>query len=119
MNHLHAIDYCIILIVLGITLYLGFRFSNRQTTTENYFLSKGNFPSWQESLGRCRLLLKDGEVVVDNFAVVNYRVRKTSYYRRTQALPNQMVADIIGYHSFRRENLWVSPRMDIHWQQVT
>lgn len=80
---------------------------------------KGNFPSWQESLGRCRLLLKAGEVVVDNFAVVNYRVLKTSYYRRTQALPNQMVADIIAYHSFRRENLWVFPRTDIHWQQVT
>jgi hypothetical protein len=34
-------------------------------------------------------------------------------------LPNQMVADILGYHSFRLENLRVSPRMDVHWQQVT
>lgn len=46
MDHLHFIDYFIILVVLGITLWLGFRFANRQKTTENYFLSKGNFPAW-------------------------------------------------------------------------
>ena len=57
MNHLHAIDYCIILIVLGITLYLGFRFANRQTTTENYFLSKGNFPSWALGLSLLSTLI--------------------------------------------------------------
>src|SRR6187431_782233 len=57
MNHLHAIDYCIILIVLGITLYLGFRFSNKQTTTENYFLSKGNFPSWALGLSLLSTLI--------------------------------------------------------------
>jgi formylmethanofuran dehydrogenase subunit A len=79
----------------------------------------GGFSSWQESSGRCRLLLKAGEMVVNNFAVVNNRVAKTTYYRRTHTLPNQMVADIIAYHSFRRENLWVSPRTDVHWQQVT
>ena len=57
MNHLHAIDYCIILIVLGITLYLGFRFANQQTTTENYFLSKGNFPSWALGLSLLSTLI--------------------------------------------------------------
>ena len=46
MNHLHFIDYFIILLVLSITLWLGFRFAKRQKTTENYFLSKGNFPAW-------------------------------------------------------------------------
>lgn len=57
MNHLQFIDYLIILLVLGITLYLGFRFANRQTTTENYFLSKGNFPSWALGLSLLSTLI--------------------------------------------------------------
>jgi solute:Na+ symporter, SSS family len=57
MNHLHFIDYIIILIVLGITLYLGFRFANKQTTTENYFLAKGNFPSWALGLSLLATLI--------------------------------------------------------------
>jgi SSS family solute:Na+ symporter len=57
MNQLQFIDYLIILIVLGITLYLGFRFANRQTTTENYFLSKGNFPSWALGLSLLSTLI--------------------------------------------------------------
>ena len=57
MNHLIAIDYCIILIVLGITLYLGFRFANKQNTTENFFLSKGNFPSWALGLSLLSTLI--------------------------------------------------------------
>src|SRR5204863_77531 len=57
MNHLHAIDYLIILVVLGITLYLGFRFSKKQNTTENYFLSKGNFPSWALGLSLLSTLI--------------------------------------------------------------
>ena len=57
MNHLHFIDYFIILLVLGITLYLGFRFSKKQNTTENYFLSKGNFPSWALGLSLLSTLI--------------------------------------------------------------
>lgn len=57
MNHLHAIDYAIILIVLGITLWLGFRFANRQKTTENFFLSKGNFPAWALGLSLLSTLI--------------------------------------------------------------
>ena len=57
MSHLHFIDYVIILIVLGVTLYLGFRFANRQKTTENYFLSKGNFPSWALGLSLLSTLI--------------------------------------------------------------
>jgi solute:Na+ symporter, SSS family len=57
MNHLHFIDYLIILVVLGITLYLGFRFANRQKTTENFFLSKGNFPSWALGLSLLSTLI--------------------------------------------------------------
>ncbi|MET0395172.1 MAG: sodium transporter, partial [Chitinophagaceae bacterium] len=57
MNHLHAIDYFIILVVFGITLYLGFRFSKRQGTTENFFLAKGNFPSWALGLSLLSTLI--------------------------------------------------------------
>jgi SSS family solute:Na+ symporter len=57
MNQLHFIDYAIILLVLGITLYLGFRFSGRQRTTENFFLSKGNFPSWALGLSLLSTLI--------------------------------------------------------------
>ena len=79
---------------------------------------RGTSPSWPESFRRCRMLLKAGEVVVNNYEVVNYRVSKTSYYRRTQTGPNQMVADICRNHSFRLENLLVRPQTDVHWQQV-
>lgn len=42
---------------MGITLYLGFRFANKQTTTENYFLSKGHFPSWALGLSLLSTLI--------------------------------------------------------------
>ena len=57
MSHLHFIDYFIILLVLGITLYLGFRFSKKQNSTENFFLSKGNFPSWALGLSLLSTLI--------------------------------------------------------------
>lgn len=57
MDHLKLIDYFIILVVLGITLWLGFRFSKKQNTTENYFLSKGNFPAWALGLSLLSTLI--------------------------------------------------------------
>jgi SSS family solute:Na+ symporter len=57
MGHLHFIDYLIILVVLGVTLFLGFRFSKKQSTTENFFLSKGNFPSWALGLSLLSTLI--------------------------------------------------------------
>jgi solute:Na+ symporter, SSS family len=57
MNHLHFIDYLIILLVLGATLFVGFRFSGKQRTTENFFLSKGNFPSWALGLSLLSTLI--------------------------------------------------------------
>lgn len=57
MNHLQAVDYGIILLVLGITLWLGFRFAKKQNTTENYFLSKGNFPAWALGLSLLSTLI--------------------------------------------------------------
>ncbi len=57
MNHLHFIDYAIIVFVLGITIYMGFRFASKQNTTENYFLAKGNFPSWALGLSLLATLI--------------------------------------------------------------
>jgi SSS family solute:Na+ symporter len=57
MNHLQAVDYFIILLVLSITLYLGFRFQRKQQTTESFFLSKGNFPSWALGLSLLSTLI--------------------------------------------------------------
>ncbi|MFV0605240.1 MAG: sodium:solute symporter [Niabella sp.] len=57
MSRLHFIDIAIILIVLGITLYLGFKFSKKQTSTENFFLSKGNVPSWALGLSLLATLI--------------------------------------------------------------
>lgn len=78
----------------------------------------GTFPAWQESLSRCRLLLKAGQIVVQDFVVVNHQVPKTTYYRRTGTAANTLVADILRAHSFRQENLRVQPRPDVHWQAV-
>ncbi len=57
MNHLQFIDYSIIILVLGITLWLGFRFAKKQDTTENFFLSKGNFPAWALGLSLLSTLI--------------------------------------------------------------
>ena len=42
---------------MGITLWLGFRFAKKQNTTENYFLSKGNFPAWALGLSLLSTLI--------------------------------------------------------------
>lgn len=57
MNHLHYIDYAIIIIVLLITLYLGFRFANNQKSTQTFFLAKGNFPNWALGLSLLSTLI--------------------------------------------------------------
>ncbi len=57
MKQLHILDYAIIMLVLGTTLFLGFRFARRQRTTENFFLSKGNFPSWALGLSLLSTLI--------------------------------------------------------------
>lgn len=57
MNSLHVIDYCIIIVVLAVTLYLGFRFANKQNSTQTFFLAKGNFPSWALGLSLLSTLI--------------------------------------------------------------
>lgn len=46
MNHLHPIDYCIIILFLMVTIYFGFRFSKKQKSTQSYFAANGKIPSW-------------------------------------------------------------------------
>ncbi|MCH5720197.1 hypothetical protein MKP07_30235 [Niabella hibiscisoli] len=57
MTRLHFIDYAIITLVLGITVFLGFKFSKKQTSTQNFFLSKGNIPSWALGLSLLATLI--------------------------------------------------------------
>lgn len=47
MNHtLHSLDIIIIIAFLATTLYLGYRFSKNQRTTQSYFIAKGRIPAW-------------------------------------------------------------------------
>lgn len=43
---LSVVDYAIIIIVLLVTLYFGFRFSRNQSTTNTYFIAKNRVPTW-------------------------------------------------------------------------
>ena len=70
---------------------------------------------WPEDLCRCRTLVKAGEVVVDNFQVVQPRVAKATYFRRTGAGPTALVAELCQGSSFRRENLWVPEGLGGPW----
>lgn len=43
---LHIIDYIIIIFSLLITVWIGLRFSKKQTDTKQYFSAGGNVPTW-------------------------------------------------------------------------
>jgi formylmethanofuran dehydrogenase subunit A len=70
---------------------------------------------WQRGLGRCRTLLKAGEVVVDNFTLAHPEVARATYYRQTAAEATPMLAEISQFHSLRGENLWVSKALGGPW----
>jgi len=70
---------------------------------------------WRRYLGRCRTLLKAGEVVVDNFSLVNPEVARATYYRQTGAEATPMLAEICQFQSLRRENLWVREGLGGPW----
>lgn len=57
MSQLHFIDYSIILLVLVVTLFFGFRFASKQRSTESFFVSKGHFPSWALGLSLLATLI--------------------------------------------------------------
>ena len=70
---------------------------------------------WPQYLGRCRTLLKAGEIVVDNFSLVNPEVGRATYYRQTQTEPTPMAREISQFQSRRWENLWVTEGLGGPW----
>ena len=73
---------------------------------------------WHHYLGRCRTLLKAGDVVVDNFSLVNPEAPRATYYRQTGASATPMLAEICQFQSLRRENLWVKEGLGGPWAAV-
>jgi len=73
---------------------------------------------WIHYLGRCRTLLKAGEVVVDNFSLINPEVPRATYYRPTGVQATPMLEEICRFHSFRWENLWVPEGLGGPWLEV-
>jgi formylmethanofuran dehydrogenase subunit A len=73
---------------------------------------------WQHYLGRCRTLLKAGELVVDNFSLVNPGVSRATYYRQTEAEATAILTDVSQFQSCRWENLWVAEGLGGPWVGV-
>jgi len=68
--------------------------------------------------GRCCTLLKAGEMVVENYTLINPEVARATYFRSTEAQATPLVEEICQYRSFRPENLWVQPELEVEWKQV-
>jgi formylmethanofuran dehydrogenase subunit A len=73
---------------------------------------------WHHYLGRCRTLVKAGEVVVDNFSLVHPEVARATYYRQPGAEATAMLEEICQFQSLRRENLWVREGLGGPWVGV-
>jgi formylmethanofuran dehydrogenase subunit A len=71
----------------------------------------------RQHLGRCRTLLKAGEMVVDKFALVKPEVARATYYRPAAAA-GPLLAELLQGGSFRRENLGPPPELEINWARV-
>jgi len=73
---------------------------------------------WPESCRRCRLLLKAGHVVVQNFTLVQPEAAKVTYYRRGPGTPNKLATEFCRQRTLRPENLRVRRLGPGRWQQV-
>lgn len=73
---------------------------------------------WHQYLGRCRTLFKAGEVVVENYHLVNPNVARATYYRHTGAEATSILAEISQFQSCRWENLWVRDGLGGPWVEV-
>jgi formylmethanofuran dehydrogenase subunit A len=71
--------------------------------------------NWGEALSRCRLLLKAGEIVVEDFQVVQPEAAKTGYFRRAGAEATNLTAELCQFLSFRPQNLWVTDELGVAW----
>jgi formylmethanofuran dehydrogenase subunit A len=69
-------------------------------------LPAGAEDRWPHRAGRCRMLIKAGVVVVEDFRLVRPEVPKAVYFRRTGAESTPLVDELCQYRSFRPENLW-------------
>jgi formylmethanofuran dehydrogenase subunit A len=74
---------------------------------------------WSEDLSRCRMLLKAGEVVVEDFQVVRPEAARTCCYRRTRAESTSMVTELCQYLTLRPENLWAAADLGGPWTGLT
>ena len=72
----------------------------------------GKFP------GRCRTLLKAGEVVVEDYRLVKPEVAHATYWRETGAAATALLQDLCQYRSLRPENLWVQPELEVTWEKI-
>jgi formylmethanofuran dehydrogenase subunit A len=70
---------------------------------------------WVKGLSRCHTLIKAGEVVIENFNLVQPEAPKATYYRRTGAVEGPLLAEICQYRSIRPENLWVPDELGGPW----
>jgi formylmethanofuran dehydrogenase subunit A len=84
-----------------------------------YELPAGALPSqWHHYLGRCRTLFKAGELVVDNFLLVNPSVARATYYRQTGAEATPILSEICQFQTRRWENLWLQDGLGGPWVGV-
>jgi formylmethanofuran dehydrogenase subunit A len=75
-------------------------------------LPAGAEDRWPHQAGRCRMLIKAGVVVVDNFRLLCPEVPKAAYFRRTGAMSTPLVDELCQYRSLRPENLWPLGEVD-------
>jgi hypothetical protein len=79
---------------------------------------EGSEERWPDQVKRCRMLIKAGTVVVENFQVVRPNITKTAWYRRTGAESTPLVDEVCRYRSFRPENLWAPVDLEAVWKEV-
>ncbi|MFZ5449124.1 MAG: amidohydrolase family protein [Thermodesulfobacteriota bacterium] len=73
---------------------------------------------WHRYLNRCHTLLKAGELVVDNFSLVNPGVAQATYYRHTGMDATPIIQKICQFQNCRWENLWVREGLGGPWVGV-
>jgi formylmethanofuran dehydrogenase subunit A len=73
---------------------------------------------WSRGLARCRTLLKAGEVVIDDFSLVQPRVAKATYFRRTGAAAGPLLEEISQFRSWRGEHLGVPEDLGGTWVEL-
>jgi len=70
---------------------------------------------WIKGLSRCHTLIKAGEVVLEDFNLIQPEAPKATYYRRTGAIDGPLLGEICQYRSIRPENLWVADELGGPW----